>query len=203
MKIVETYSHLNGLEYLIVHKPALWKEVQQAINAVDAALLPPKFSKEKGKAGRKLYAPKEMNAALGREFDLKGWKKDRTDFYTTGNAEVLRQTLQLSSADQKVMIQSKGLLASHSYNETDFVKERVAVEVQFGKYFSVSYDIFVKHVSFYVADIIDVGVEIVPMKELMQSMSSGVPWYEIELRRIVQQGRAAPPVPLVLVGVAP
>jgi len=25
MKIVETYSHLNGLEFLIVHKPSLWK----------------------------------------------------------------------------------------------------------------------------------------------------------------------------------
>ena len=27
MKIVETYSHLNGLEFLIVHKPKLWKEI--------------------------------------------------------------------------------------------------------------------------------------------------------------------------------
>ncbi|MDI9379918.1 MAG: hypothetical protein QM845_03425, partial [Verrucomicrobiota bacterium] len=24
MKIAETYSHLNGLEFLIVHKPRLW-----------------------------------------------------------------------------------------------------------------------------------------------------------------------------------
>lgn len=36
MKIVETYSHLNGLEYLIVHRPDLWQGVQQVIVSVDA-----------------------------------------------------------------------------------------------------------------------------------------------------------------------
>lgn len=36
MKIAETYSHLNGLEFLLVHKPALWKEIQNVISAVDA-----------------------------------------------------------------------------------------------------------------------------------------------------------------------
>lgn len=29
MKIVETYSHLNGLEYLLVHRKALWKQAQK------------------------------------------------------------------------------------------------------------------------------------------------------------------------------
>ena len=36
MRIAETYSNLNGLEFLIVHKPALWKEIQDVIAAVDA-----------------------------------------------------------------------------------------------------------------------------------------------------------------------
>jgi hypothetical protein len=27
MKIIETYSHLNGLEYLLVHKSNLWQEI--------------------------------------------------------------------------------------------------------------------------------------------------------------------------------
>lgn len=31
MKIVETYSHLNGLEFLLVHKATLWKEIQDVI----------------------------------------------------------------------------------------------------------------------------------------------------------------------------
>ncbi len=28
MRVVETYSHLNGLEYLLVHKPGLWQEIR-------------------------------------------------------------------------------------------------------------------------------------------------------------------------------
>ena len=34
----------------------------------------------------------------------------------------------------------------YSYNQTDFVKEKIAVEVQFGKYAFVAYDMFVKHI---------------------------------------------------------
>jgi hypothetical protein len=36
MKIAETYSHLNGLEFLLVHKPSLWQEIQNVTAAVDA-----------------------------------------------------------------------------------------------------------------------------------------------------------------------
>lgn len=31
MKIVKTYSHLNGLEYLMVHKPQLLEEIKGVI----------------------------------------------------------------------------------------------------------------------------------------------------------------------------
>lgn len=36
MNIVETYSHLNGLEYLLVHKPYIWDDIQRVIGSVDA-----------------------------------------------------------------------------------------------------------------------------------------------------------------------
>jgi len=35
-KYFKTYSHLNGLEFLMVHEPALWTEIQDVIAAVDA-----------------------------------------------------------------------------------------------------------------------------------------------------------------------
>ena len=50
--------------------------------------------------------------------------------------------------------------------------------------------------------IIDVGVEILPMKELQAHMSSGPSYYEGELYNLIRGGRGVPPVPLVLVGVA-
>jgi len=86
--------------------------------------------------------------------------------------------------------------------QTDFVKDRVAVEVQFGKYSFVAYDLFVKHLAFYVGDRIDVGVEILPMKSLQAQMSSGVGYYEGELYNIVRQGRGVPAVPLIIIGIA-
>ena len=77
------------------------------------------------------------------------------------------------------------------------------MEVQLGKYAFVAHDVFVKHLSFYVSDVIDVGIEILPMKELEREMSSGVPYYERDLANVLRQGRGTPGVPLVLVGIAP
>lgn len=117
--------------------------------------------------------------------------------------------------EQKQLIEEAGETATRSFNQTDFVKDRVAVEVQFGKYFAVAYDMFVKHLAFYVGDLIDVGVEIVPVKALSESavdkdtgkrarqMSTGVPWYEKELYNLIREGRGVPAVPLILIGVAP
>ena len=79
----------------------------------------------------------------------------------------------------------------------------VAVEVQFGKYAFVAFDLFVKHMAFFVGDVIDIGVEILPMKELQAKMSSGPGYYEGELYNLVRQGRGVPAVPLIIVGVAP
>ncbi len=65
----------------------------------------------------------------------------------------------------------------------------------------VAYDLFVKHLAFYVRDAIDVGIEILPMKSLQSQMSSGVPYYEGEFYNVVRQGRGVPSVPLVILGI--
>lgn len=67
---------------------------------------------------------------------------------------------------QKREIEGAGKRAIYSYNQTDFVKARVAVEVQLGKYSFIAYDLFVKHLAFFVGDAIDVGIEILPMKAM-------------------------------------
>lgn len=102
---------------------------------------------------------------------------------------------------QKEEIEQTGFTPIFSYNQTDFVKDRVAIEVQFGKYSFVAYDLFVKHLAFYVGDQIDVGIEILPMKSLQLQMSSGVAYYEGELYNVIRQGRGVPAVPLVILGI--
>ena len=203
MKIVTKYSHLNGLEFLLVHKPLLWDEIQSAIATVDAEECRTKISREITKKGQLLYAPKEMNSRMAIQFKGAGWEERRTDYWVTEDARLIRKTMHLSPADQKKVIEESNRTPIKSYNQTDFVKERVAVEVQFGKYAFVAFDLFVKHMAFFVGDVIDVGVEILPMKELQAHMSSGPSYYERELYNLIREGRGVPAVPLVIVGVAP
>ena len=203
MQIAQYYSHLNGLEYLLVHKPHLWEEIQAAVASVDANACRPKESKEKTKRGRMLYSPVDLNRAFVARFKAAQWEERRTAYWVTSDAQLIRRTMHLDVAEQKRQIESAGLRPIFSYNQTDFVKERAAVEVQFGKYFAVAYDLFVKHMAFYVGDVIDVGVEIMPVKALAEEMSSGVPYYEGELYNLIREGRGVPAVPLVLVGIAP
>lgn len=203
MKIAEQYSHLNGLEYLLVHKPNLWREIEQVISAIDASKFRTKVSKEKTKIGKLLYSPIDLNSAFRRLLRKKNWNENRVSYWVTRSEKLIRKTLILSPSEQKREIEAAGEVPIFSYNQTDFVKERVAIEVQFGKYAFVAYDLFVKHLAFYVGDQIDVGIEILPMKCLQNHMSSGVPYYEGEFYNVIRQGRGVPAVPLVLVGIEP
>ncbi|MBT9168697.1 MAG: hypothetical protein DDT19_02045 [Syntrophomonadaceae bacterium] len=131
------------------------------------------------------------------------WDESRVSYWVTKDEKLIRKTLNLSPELQKAAIESSGEIPIFSYNQTDFVKNRVAIEVQFGKYSFVAYDLFVKHLAFYVGDQIDVGIEILPMKSLQSQMSSGALYYKGELYNVVRQGRAVPAVPLVIIGIEP
>lgn len=203
MRIVEQYSHLNGFEWLLHHHPGLWQEVQEVISGVNAEALRTKVSKEKDMQGKLLFSPIDMNKALGTAFRSREWREERTDYWVTSDAKLIRRTMHLTAAEQKAEIEASGRTPIKSYNQTDFVKNRVAVEVQLGKYAFVAYDLFVKHLAFYVGDRIDLGIEILPMKSLQACMSSGPGYYEGELYNLIREGRGVPAVPLILVGIAP
>ncbi len=203
MKIAQIYSHLNGLEYLLVHKKALWQEIQMVVGKVDATTCRTKVSKEKTMVGKLLYSPIGINKQFCDELRKKAWEESRVSYWVTKDEKLIRKTLSKSAEEQKADIQAAGEVPIFSYNQTDFVKGRVAIEVQFGKYSFVAYDLFVKHLAFYVRDQIDVGVEILAMKSMQQHMSSGPAYYEGELYNVIRNGRGVPAVPLVIIGVEP
>ena len=203
MRLVSTYSHLNGKEYLMAHHPDLLDEVRDVIGSVDAESHRTKESKEKRRLGAMLLDPAAMNATFKERFFARGWTRERNPFWVTRDEAVLRDVIRLAPAEQKQRIADAGYDPIHSYNETDFMKDRVAVEVQFGKYSFVAHDLFVKHLAFYFSGVIDVGIEILPMKEMSREMSSGVAYYERDLLNVLRQGRGVPAVPLWMIGVAP
>ena len=204
MEIAQIYSHLNGLEFMLVRKPELWQEIQDAIRNVDAGLAFDKVSREKTMAGKILYSPAKLNKLFQEQFNSYGWHEARHDYFVNEDLNTTRAIIHLQDKDeQRRIIQERGFTAYRTYNQVDFVKDRVAVEVQFGKYFSVQYDLHVKHTFFYERGDIDVGVEIIPTHKMMSLMSSGVAWYENELANIVREGRSNPSVPVILIGTEP
>jgi hypothetical protein len=203
MKISETYSIFNGMEFLLVRKPKLWKEINEVISGVDAEKCKSKIYKEKTMKDEVPYSPIEVNASFKKLLKRRGWNESSASFGVKPSGKQTRKKVSISPEDQKREIEEAGESPIYSYNQTDFVKDRVAVEVQFGKYTFVAYDLFVKHLAFYIGDHIDVGVEILPMKSLQSQMSSGVAYYEGEFYNVVRQGRGVPAVPLVLIGIEP
>ena len=166
MRIAEIYSHLNGREHILVHKPSVWSEIEGVIARVDCEACRTKVSKEKTMPGKLLYSPIDMNKCFHGELSALGWAESRTSYWVTSDHRLIRKTMSLEPSEQRQAITNAGLEPIFSYNQTDFVKDRIAIEVQFGKYTFVAYDLFVKHMAFFVGDVIDVGVEILPMKSL-------------------------------------
>jgi hypothetical protein len=203
LKIARYYSHQNGWEFIKVHQPRIWKEIREVIASVDAKTCKTKVSKERRSKGTVFYSPIDLNEAMDRGFAARQWKEHRTSYWVTDDSQLIEKTMKLPESEQKARIEEAGKRPIFSYNQTDFVKNRIAVEVQFGKYSFVAYDLFVKHMAFYIGNVIDVGVEILPMKALQSEMASGVGYYEGELYNLIREGRGVPAVPLVLIGVVP
>lgn len=204
MKIAQKYSHLNGEEYLIVHQNDLYKEIKEVIANISADDFKNKISKEKTKIGNSLYSPKELNVEFNRHFDDRNWSESRYSYYITLNRELMEQSILMPTSQQKEFLIKNGEESPiYSYNQTDFVKNKIAVEVQFGKYSFVAYDLFVKHMLFYSGGVINLGIEILPTKKMQAKMSSGVAYYEGEVYNVMRQGRNSPPVPLLILGIEP
>lgn len=204
MKIAQKYSHLNGEEYLIVHHNNLYKEIKEVIASIDAEKLRTKISKEKRKIGNSLLSPIELNEAFNNEFYKRKWEESRYNYYITLNRELMEKSVLMSAKEQKEFLIANGEKEPiYSYNQTDFVKHKIAVEVQFGKYAFVAFDLFVKHMLFYSGGVINLGIEILPTKKMQAQMSSGVAYYEGEVYNVMRQGRNSPPVPLLILGIEP
>ena len=204
MKIAQKYSHLNGEEYLIVHHKKLYKEIVETIESIDANKLLLKESKEKTMQGKMLYSPIELNKTFNTKFNKLGWNESRYRYYIATEQKLLPELILLPYEEQKKFLISKGIKSPiSSYKQTDFVKEQIAVEVQFGKYAFVAFDLFVKHLLFYSGGVINLGIEVLPTKKMQSQMSSGVAYYEGEVYNVLRHGRNNPPVPLLILGIEP
>lgn len=203
MRIANQYSHLNGYEFLMVHKPDLWEEIVTALGSINANEFT-KISNAQPTRGRTFYDQKELNKKIKELLSPLGWQEFKTPYYVTNDISTLREISSIrDKEEQKAVILANGFEPMSTNNQVDFVKDRVAIEVQFGKYFSVAYDLHVKHTFFFLRNDIDVGIEIIPTRAMCRKMDTGVAWFENEVANVVREGRSNPTVPLVIIGIEP
>jgi len=176
MKIIYEYSHLGGAEILKVRYPQCDTEIYEVISSAKA--LRTKESKEKTKKGKLLYSPIEMNAQFKQEFNTRGYVE-------------LRDTYTITVPNSEIAIPG-------AFKQVDFVKDKVLVEVQFGKYAFMFYDL-AKFQFFFNENKCDVGVEIVPCHDLQHHMSSGVSYGEQLVYDIERLRRHFPSVPVKII----
>jgi hypothetical protein len=176
MDIVYEYSHLGGSEILKVRYPEYEKEIYNVIAEVKAERT--KVSKEKTMIGKMLYSPKDMNNHFREAFNSRGYNEIRDTY-----------TITIPGSDVEI----KG-----AFKQIDFVKEKVLVEVQFGKYAFMFYDM-AKFQYFFNENKADVGVEIVPCHALQKGMSTGVSYGEQLIYDIERLKRHFPAVPVKVI----
>ena len=83
----------------------------------------------------------------------------------------------------------------------DFVKEMLGIEVQFGKYAFMVYNVCAKMTIFRNLGHIDGGVEIVPVKAFADDMSTGVSYFEQFVWDLESRGVANIDVHVLILGI--
>lgn len=176
IKVFE-YSHLGGSEILQVRFPAVNQQIDDVIESIrDVRRV--KKSKEKTKMGKMLYSPKDLNNRFKSALNAKGFQEKRVHFH--------------------IEIPGHNYVIRNSFKQVDFVKDKVLVEVQFGKYPFMFYDLFKFQYFFNEADA-EVGVEIVPTHLLKKEMSTGVSYGEQLIYDVTRLRRHFPAVPVKMI----
>lgn len=187
MIIAGSFSFKGGGEHIERYYPNLLREIRNIIAAVDSASHKTKVSKEKTMPGKMLFDPKALNRTFKKKFKQAGWQSLRIpceyshEFYEKG------YTPDPTNAG--------------AFREMDFIKEKLGVEVQFGKYAFMVYNVCAKMTIFRNLGHIDSGVEIVPSKRFANQMSTGVSYFEQIVWDLQQRGVADIDVPALILGI--
>jgi hypothetical protein len=167
---------LGGSEILQVRFPNHEKEIYDSIKEVTAKRT--KVSKEKTMKGKLLYSPTDMNKQFEKAFKSRSYKQLKDTY-----------TIEIPETDTRI---------TGAFKQIDFVKDKILVEVQFGKYAFMFYDM-AKFQYFFNENKADVGVEIVPCHNLYKEMSSGVSYGEQLVNDIERLKRHFPAVPVKVI----
>lgn len=187
MNIAGVYSFNDGEKVVAKTYPKLMVELNEVIKEVDSSKHKTKESTEKTMMGQMLFSPTSLNIAFKEAFGKRGWNSIRvpctypTTFYLK---------------DYKIRSKNRG-----AYREMDFVKDKLGIEVQFGKYAFMVYNVCAKMTIFHRLGHIKHGVEIVPVKAFADEMSSGVSYFEQFVWDLESRGVSNIDIPVLVLGI--
>ena len=193
MKIVATYDFNGGKAAVQQKYAAEFAQIQAIINAIDASLYKTKESTEKTMMGKMLFSPMELNKAFKREFakpENGGWS----------NHKVLCDYSYGEYTEDYIKSQNT---RGQPFRDMDFVKPntKLGIEVQFGKSAFMVYNVCAKMTIFSKMGVIDTGIEIVPVKNFADEMSTGVSYFEQFAWDLEHRGTSNIDVPVLILGI--
>ncbi|MBI5493241.1 MAG: restriction endonuclease [Deltaproteobacteria bacterium] len=187
MKISGIYSFNKGEKFIKAKYPSLLEEIKEVVKQTKAEKHLTKKSREKTMTGKMLYSPKSLNVAFKKEFAKYSWTKHRE------NCEYSHKFYTMEYTPRKM----KG----KPFREMDFIKEKLGVEVQFGKYSFMVYNVCAKMTIFKNLGHINAGVEIVPIKQFADNMSTGVSYFEQFIWDLDKRGVSNIDIPVLILGI--
>ncbi len=190
MKIAGVYSFDNGKEAITRQHRQRLDEVLQIIDAVDAESCKTKESKEKTMLGKIIYSPPALNNKFKEQFAARGWVNYKVvaeyskKYYVPGYNPPARSGREPAP-----------------FRDMDFVKNKLGIEVQFGKYSFMVYNVCAKMTIFAKMGVIECGIEIVPVKALAEEMSTGVSYFEQFVWDLEHRGVSDIDIPVLILGI--
>lgn len=176
------YSHKGGEDYIRGHYSTELQDIETAIANIDAVAALCKRSEEKTKE-KLIFSPVFINHHLKTQFCDLGW---------TTKAPNSRKGFR----EPRISMGNEG-----EYLEIDGIKNKVGLEIQFGKYPFMAYDIIMKMPIFSKRRLIDCGIEIVPMPSIVKNMSTGVSSFNQIVAALKERGEADLDIPVLIIGI--
>lgn len=190
MKIVAQYDFNGGKNKVLTQYANELAQITKAIGNINAAQFKTKVSKEKTMLGRMLFSPVDINEEFKKQLNPLGWSSYKVNCdYVHG--EILPGYTPAKTSHSK------------PFRDMDFVKTglKLGVEVQFGKYAFMVYNVCAKMTIFRNMGVIDTGIEIVPVKNFADEMSTGVSYFEQFAWDLTQRGISNIDTPVLILGI--
>jgi hypothetical protein len=181
MLIRDIYSHKGGEEFITQKHPKELREIIDAVANIDAIKALCKKTDEKTKPPL-LFSPEALNEYLKKYLCEFGWTEKAPD-------------------SGKGFKEPRIYLGEREFREMDGIKNKVGLEIQFGKYAFMGYDIFSKMPIFNKQGLIECGIELVAMPSIVKNMSTGVSSFNQIVMDMKARGVADLDIPTIIVGI--